>query len=160
MPLALAGFYLALANLIGFPAGLSAGLLSDRIGRKWLTIALFLGGGAAVAALALFGQPILVLAAVICYGLLGKWTSDSILAAWMGDHVAAKFPSLGNSIYGLNNTARMLGGLLAPPITGALLDQTGTLATGFYIGSGVLFTAACLTAVVGQAYSRHYEYPA
>ena len=153
LSLALAGFYVGLVNLIGFPAGLASGLLSDRLGRQRLTMLLFAAAGAALAALAAFGEPALVLVAMVAFGVAGKWSSDGVLAAWMGDHATARFPFLASAVYGVNNTARMLGALLAPLVSGALLDRTGTLATGFFVAAAVLGAASCLAPLVveGQA---------
>lgn len=144
LPPALAGFYIGLVNLIGFPAGMVGGLLSDRLGRRRMTVLLFAGAGVALAVLAGFSDPALVLAAIVGFGAVGKWGSDGVLAAWMGDRVAANFPGMANAVYGVSNTARMLGALVAPLVSGALLDRTGTLATGFLVAAAVLGAASCL----------------
>ena len=150
LSLATAGFYIALVNLIGFPSSLVSGVLSDRIGRRYLTMLLFPVAGTALVALASLGEPTIVLAAIVVFGLTGKWTPDVLLAAWMGDHLVAKYPSHAKVIYGVANTARMSAGVLAPPITGVLLDATGTLSTGFFVAGAVLFAAACLGFLVAE----------
>lgn len=154
LSLALAGFYVALINLVGFPSGLLSGALSDRIGRRQMSMLLFLAAGAALVAFATFREPTLVLAAIVGFGVAGKWSSDGVLAAWMGDHVASKFASAANSVYGVNNTARMAGALLAPPITGALLDHTGTLSTGLFLAAAVLCSAAFAAPLVKEQSPR------
>jgi MFS family permease len=143
-----AGFYIAMVNLIGFPAGVTSGIISDRIGRRYLTIFLFAAGGFSVAALAWFTTPLFILGAILGYGLFGKWTADSPLTAWLGDHAMKKYPTMANALFGVNNAARVTGSLLAPVISGALLDQTGTLASGMLLAAMVLGVAGLLVAFI------------
>ena len=139
-----AGFYIAMVNVIGFPAGLLSGILSDRFGRRSLTMFLLLAAGLSVVGLGWLGTPRSALCSIIVYGLLGKWTADAPLAAWLGDHTTAKYPNMANAIFGVANTARMTGGLLSPLVTGILLDLTGTLASGMVLAGAVLGAAALL----------------
>jgi ACS family glucarate transporter-like MFS transporter len=143
-----AGFYIALVNVIGFPAGVLSSVISDRFGRRYLTMFLFFAAALSVAALAWFSAPRFVLGAIICYGLFGKWTADGPLAAWLGDHAVAKYPTMTNAVFGLTNAARMIGGLLSPLITGALLDRTGTLASGLLLAGGMLGVAGLLVLLI------------
>ncbi len=77
-----------------------------------------------------------------------------LTAAMMGDHANSKFASASNAVYGINNTARMLGGLLSPLFTGLLLDRTGTLSTGFFVAGAVLAIAAALAPLVAEQSER------
>ncbi len=143
-----AGYYIALVNLIGFPAGVLSGVISDRIGRRYLSMFLLFAAGLSVGVLAWFRAPMVVLGAIIAYGLFGKWTADSPLTAWLGDHTARKYQTMARSVFGVNNAARMIGNMLAPLITGALLDQTGTLSTGLLVGGLVLAGAGLLVLLI------------
>jgi len=143
-----AGFYIALVNVIGFPAGVLSGILSDRFGRRSLTMFLFLIAGLSVGALALFGTRPFVLGAVIAYGIFGKWTVDGPLIAMLGDHATVKYPTMANAVFGVANSARMIGGLLSPLVSGVLLDQTGTLASGLLLAAVVLGVAGLLVLVI------------
>jgi MFS family permease len=143
-----AGFYIAIVNVIGFPAGVLSGILSDRFGRRTLTMSLFLTAGLSVGALALFGARPFVLGAVIAYGIFGKWTVDGPLIAMLGDHAAAKYPAMANAVFGVANSARMSGGLLSPLVTGVLLDWTGTLASGLLLAAVVLGVAGLLVLII------------
>ena len=143
-----AGFSIALVNVVGFPAGVLSGIFSDRFGRRYLTTFLFFAAGLSVAALAWFGAPRFVLGAIIGYGLFGKWTADGPLAAWLGDHATATYPTMANAVFGLINAARMIGGLISPLITGALLDRTGTLASGLLLAAGMLGLAGFLVLLI------------
>ncbi len=143
-----AGFYIAMVNLIGFPSGVLSGVISDRIGRRYLTIFLLTVAGISVAALAWFRTPFFIFGAILGYGLFGKWTADSPLTAWLGDHAMKKYPTMANALFGVNNAARVIGSLLAPVISGALLDQTGTLASGMLLAAMVLAVAGLLVAFV------------
>jgi MFS transporter, ACS family, D-galactonate transporter len=147
------GFYIALVNIVGFPAGVFSGIISDRFGRRYLTMLLFFAASLSVAALASFNSPRFVLGGIIGYGLFGKWTADGPLAAWLGDHATAKYPTMANAVFGLTNAARMIGGLLSPLITGALLDWTGTLASGLLLAGGMLGLAGLLVLLIPRRQS-------
>ncbi len=143
-----AGFYIAMVNLVGFPAGVLTGVLSDRFGRRFLTMFLFLAAGISIVVLACTGTALWVLAAIFCYGLFGKWASDAPLTAWLGDHATVNYPTMANAVFGVINAARMIGALFSPLITGALLDQTGTLATGLGVAGVVLGVSGLLVLLV------------
>ena len=143
-----AGYYIALVNLIGFPTGVLSGVISDRIGRRYLTMFLFFAAGLSVVVLAWFHAPMVVLGSIIAYGLFGKWTSDGPLTAWLGDHTARKYQTMARAVFGVNNAARVIGSLLAPLVTGALLDQTGTLSSGLLVGGLVLAGAGLLVLLI------------
>jgi ACS family hexuronate transporter-like MFS transporter len=155
-----AGFYIALVNLIGFPAGLVSGVISDRFGRRYVTMFLFAAAGLSVAVLAWFTPPLFVLGAIVGYGLFGKWTADAPLAAWLGDHSMRNYPTMANAIFGVNNSARVIGMVLSPLITGVLLDWTGTLSSGMLLAGVVLGIAAFLVLFIpgaenGDTYHFH-----
>ncbi|MHB1132813.1 MAG: MFS transporter [Chloroflexota bacterium] len=150
LALAEAGFYIALLNLVGFPASLLSGLLSDRVGRRGITVLLFIAAAGSLVAVGILRQPALLLGAVVLYGLSGKWSSDGVLAGWMADHVASKFARFANTVFGIGNTARLSGTILAPLVSGALLDTTGSLVAGFFVGAGALLVAACLAPLVAE----------
>ena len=143
-----AGFYIAMVNLIGFPAGVLSGILSDRFGRRYVTMFLFTAAGLSVAGLAWFTARFFVLGTIVGYGLFGKWTSDPPLAAWLGDHAMRNYPTMAKALFGVNNAARVSGIVLAPLITGALLDQTGTLASGMLLAGMVLGVAGVLVVLI------------
>lgn len=143
-----AGFYIAMVNLIGFPAGVLSGVISDRFGRRHLTMFLLAAGGLSVAALAWVTSPLFILGAILGYGLFGKWAADGPLTAWLGDHAMRKYPAMANALFGINNFARVIGSVLAPLITGALLDQTRTLASGLLLAGIVLGVASLLVLLI------------
>jgi MFS family permease len=143
-----AGYYVALVNLIGFPAGMLSGVISDRIGRRYLTMFLLFAAGLSVGVLAWFRAPMVVLGAIIAYGLFGKWTIDSPLTAWLGDHTARKYQTMPRAVFGVNNAARVIGSLFAPLVTGALLDQTGTISSGLLVAGMVLAGAGLLVLLI------------
>jgi hypothetical protein len=47
----------------------------------------------------------------------------------------------------------MIGGLLSPLITGALLDRTGTLASGLLLAGGMLGVAGLLVLLIPRRQS-------
>lgn len=143
-----AGLYIALVNLIGFPTGVLSGVISDRIGRRYLTMFLFIAAGLSMGVLAWFSAPMVVLGALIAYGLFGKWTADGPLTAWLGDHTARKYQTMARAVFGVNNAARVIGSLFAPLVTGALLDQTRTISSGLLVAAMVLAGAGLLVLLI------------
>jgi hypothetical protein len=89
-----------------------------------------------------------MLGAVIAYGVFGKWTVDGPVIAMLGDHATAKYPTMGNAVFGVANSARMIGGLLSPLVSGVLLDWTGTLASGLLLAAVVLGLAGSLVLAI------------
>jgi len=55
---------------------------------------------------------------------------------------------MAKALFGVNNAARVSGIILAPLITGALLDRTGTLASGMLLAGMVLGVAGVLTVLI------------
>lgn len=149
-----AGYYIALVNLIGFPTGVLSGVISDRIGRRYLTMFLFVTAGISLCVLAWFSAPTVALGAIIGYGLFGKWTADGPLTAWLGDHTTKNYPAMARAVFGVNNAARVIGSLFSPLITGALLDRTGTLSSGLLIAGGVLSSAGLLVMLIPRGSSE------
>ena len=143
-----AGFYIAMVNLIGFPAGVLSGIISDRFGRRYVTMFLFATAGLSVAGLGWFTARLFVLGTIVVYGLFGKWTADAPLIAWLGDHAMRNYPTMAKALFGVNNAARVSGYVLAPLITGALLDRTGTLASGMLLAGIVLVLAGLLVVLI------------
>jgi MFS family permease len=142
LPLAQAAFYTSLFSFVGFPAGLACGRLSDRVGRWRLSFWCFILATLSLVALALVHQEGLIVAAILLFGLTGKWAVDGVVLAWLGDRVTAQYPGAVGSVMGFNNMCRMIGGMLAPVAAGALLDLSGSL-------SGAVLVAAASQAIAG-----------
>ncbi|MCC7103995.1 MAG: MFS transporter [Chloroflexi bacterium] len=142
LPLGQAAFYTSLFSFVGFPAGLVCGRLSDRVGRWRLSFWCFILAALSLVALALVHQEVLIVAAILLFGLTGKWAVDGVVLAWVGDRVTARYPGALGSVMGFNNMCRMIGGMLAPVAAGALLDVSGSL-------SGAVLVAAASHAIAG-----------
>lgn len=142
--LAMAGFLTSLFSFIGCPAGFVVGRCSDALGRRPLSVVLFAASAASLAGVALAPHAGLITLAIVAYGLTGKWAKDGALTAWVGDMANGRYPAATGSVFGLNNMFRMMGGMAAPPVAGALLDLTGTLQTGLLAGAAALAFGAVL----------------
>ena len=148
------GLFTALLALAALPAGIVTGRLSDRLGRRRLSLAMF-----PLAALCLFALPrvrsqtmlFLVLAA---YGLVGKLAWDPILFAWAGDRVTATRPDTVGASMGTFGFVIMMGAFVAPVVTGGIRDLTGSLAGGFYVAGALVLVGTLLLLVPAETVRR------
>lgn len=147
MTLAEAGFYTSLLGFIGVPAGLVLGRLSDRADRRRLVVTMFALATIFLAAVATLTDPLLILLALVAYGVTGKWATDGITVAWIGDHVSTRYPAATASVLGFSNMSRMIGATISPIVAGALLDLTGSLQAGLYAGVVAVGVGAVLAAL-------------
>ncbi len=148
------GVFTAMIALFGLPAGIALGRLSDRFGRKRLSLLLLPLG-----ALCLFAMPLVrseagLFVALASYGMVGKLAWDPIMFAWLGDRVTGAHPSLVGAVMGLFGFTIMMGAFVAPIVTGWVRDLTGTLAGGFYVGGALVLLGALLLLVPAETVRR------
>ena len=111
------------------------GRYSDKVGRKKVSLVILPLSAIAIFLMAFSPNLAEFLIAIAAYGFVGKLAFDPVAVAWMGDIMKAE--SVGYAI-ALFSTIAMISSIVAPVITGFLADVTGTLATGFYFGAGVV----------------------
>jgi len=132
-------FYSGLATgifaAVAIPSSILIARYSDRVGRKKLSLLILPLASLAILLMAFTQNLMVFIIAIVVYGIVGKLTLDPVVVAWVGDVVSPT--SLGVALAVLNVFA-MGSSILAPVITGALADATGTLAAGFYAGSMVV----------------------
>lgn len=118
-----AGSVIAMGGVAGIIGGIGLPFLSDRIGRKPVMIgACFAGMGCPIALLVLPGDPLL-LGAAILLGWLPLGIAPLYCATVPTESVS---PALAATAVGLTmGTAEFFGGVLLPPIAGALADGFG-----------------------------------
>lgn len=135
---------------VSLPAGIGLSRFSDlRGGRsRILTLAAPLAGLALFLIVAVPTVPGLVVALAL-YGLAGKMTIEPLLVATIADLTV---PEVRGRVYGLCNFLGTISTVLAPAITGALADLTGSFDAGFYLAAGLHLIA--LAAAVGIRENR------
>ncbi|HEY7675929.1 MAG TPA: MFS transporter [Candidatus Methylomirabilis sp.] len=149
------GFFTAVLALAALPAGLATGRLSDRVGRKGLSLAMF-----PMAALCLFLLPLvrsqaMLLLVLVLYGVVGKLAWDPVMFSWVGDRVTTVHPSTVAGCMGIFGFVIMMGAFVAPIVTGWIRDLTGSLAGGFYLAGGLVLVGTLLLLVPAETVRRH-----
>lgn len=130
------GFISSLVPWASIPGALIFARLSDKFKRTKLFVSILVP----LAALSVFGIAFvtdsnLLIVVLICYGLTGKLALDPIVVSFVTKNAPKQ--SLG-TILSTYNFIGMSGSILAPYITGALSDVTGSMQIGFYLASGML----------------------
>jgi MFS family permease len=143
------GVFTAVVAFAALPAGLTLGRLSDRLGRKRLSLCLLPLGALCILALPLVRSEAGLLVLLLAYGLVGKLAWDPIMFAWAGDRVTATRPHVVGAGMGMFGFTIMMGAFVAPVVTGWIRDLTGSLAGGFYL-AGALVLAGTLLLLVPQ----------
>ncbi|MFD1556480.1 MFS transporter [Paraburkholderia silviterrae] len=139
VPKSQTGFVASLTAWTSVPAALLIAWVSDRIGkRKPLLMIVF--PGAIVSILLLMFAPSyqVVIVALVLYGLLGKLATDPLLVALCGTNSPKAITA---TAFGTFNFIGMSSSILAPYVTGWLVDTTGSWNTGFYLAIGLLAIA-------------------
>ncbi|GBD10499.1 putative sulfoacetate transporter SauU [bacterium HR23] len=130
-----AGLYSAVVALPGVVGALTWGRLSDRLGRRRLLGVLLPFTVASLVGVALLRQPALLALALGGFGLTGALALNPLIVSWAGD-MALKRPDLGvgTAIAGINALA-VGSSIVAPVVSGRILDITGSLEGAFFLGA-------------------------
>jgi len=148
------GIYTATIAVAAMPAGILFGRLSDRIGRKRLSLLMFPLAACCLFLLPLVRTPVALLAALACYGCVGKLAWDPVMFAWVGDRVTSTRPESVGANMGIFGFVIMMGAFVAPVVTGWIRDLTGSLAGGFYAGAALVLAGAVLLLVPHETIRR------
>ncbi len=139
----IAGQVISMGGLAGIIGGIGLPFLSDRIGRKPVMVgAAFAGIFCPIALLLLPGDPVLL--------------GGAILLGWIPLGIAPLFcatvptesvnPALATTAVGLSmGTAELFGGVILPPVAGAVADSFGL--TSVFLICIALALAACIAAM-------------
>ncbi len=158
--LGVSGLYTAVIAFAAIPAALTAGPLSDRIGRKRLALVLFPLAAACIVALPAVGSHLGLFLVLLAYGLFGKLTLDPVLLAWLTDHAVVSRPRAVSAAIGVYSFFSMSSAVVAPLVTGWIKDQTGTLEGAFYLGALVVLAGLLLSWVTPDRAARPAALPA
>ncbi|MHB8567261.1 MAG: MFS transporter [Nitrososphaerales archaeon] len=119
---------------------------TDKIGRKKTALLILPVAALSIFFMAYSSSLFGFLLAIVAYGIAGKLTLDPIVIAWVADLTPRDI--LGPTL-AILNVAAMSSSILAPTITGALADATGSLANGFYFGALVVIIGTIFVVFAG-----------
>jgi len=142
-----AGQLTAIVALASIPGALFWGPISDKIGRKYLSLGLLIGAGISIASISMASSTTQVSIALGLYGLLSALAWNPVLVAWAGDLAVLRGDGSGAAM-GLLNAFAVGSSFIGPALTGLISDLTGSLESGFYMGSISLFIGASLVMFV------------
>ncbi len=148
------GFFTAILAVAALPAGIAMGRLSDRLGRKRLSLAMFPLAALCVVALPLVRSQAMLLLVLVGYGLVGKLAWDPVMFAWAGDRVTSAHPATVAGCMGIFGFVIMMGAFVAPVVTGWVRDLTGSLAGGFYLAGALVLLGTLLLLVPQETVRR------
>jgi MFS family permease len=137
------GFISSLIPWASIPAAIFFGFMSDKFGkRKRLILALVPIAILSIYTVAFVDNKAILITALIVYGFTGKLALDPVLISLLAKNVSKKAYATMFSIY---NFVGMLSSILAPYITGILVDQTGNMQSGFILA--IVFVSIGMIAI-------------
>ena len=133
----LVGTVVSMISVTAIPGALFFSAMSDKKRDKKNGIILFLEISAFVlVAVSMFAPNATILAVILlAYGLLGKMAVDPVLISYMTDRADKK--SVATTL-GTFNFFGMASSVVAPWLTGLIMDATGSGEMGFYLGAVLL----------------------
>jgi len=130
------GVVASLIPWASIPSGLLVSVLSDRTrGRVGPLRWLLPGAAVAVLGIAIGRGAVALYGALILYGLLGKSTTDPLLVAEVAEHAPAERSATALAVL---NFAGMVASVLAPYVTGLLIQAFGDMRPAFYLAAAIL----------------------
>jgi len=153
------GIYAGMLGLIGVPALILSGVISDKLRQRrqnrYSHLAVCLLGMCIVTFLMGFGLDVGLSSAwfvvLLILGGLAVWSFFPPFYAILSDYVPKKI--LGTT-FGAANTVGFMASLLAPWCTGYLRDQTGSFSWGFYVAGVVLLLGLICTLIAHKLSGR------
>lgn len=149
----LVGLVVSMISVTAIPGALWFSYLSDKRRDRKGNIILFLEISAFVlVAVSMLAPDAAVLAVILLlYGLLGKMAVDPVLISFMTDHADPKNVA---TTLGTFNFFGMASSVVAPWLTGVIMDTTGSGELGFYLGAALLFIGTVLFFLTNVATRR------
>jgi MFS family permease len=130
------------------------GWVSDRIGRKFALVIVYLFHGAAFAIFALWPAPVGFTLSALLFGVTA-WSIPAIMAAACGDMLG---PRLAPAALGFITLFFGIGQAVAPSVAGAMADSYGSFAPAFLLASAVALCGAIGAALL-KPVKRFQEQP-
>jgi MFS family permease len=142
------GLYIALVPAVAALAGLLMGPLSDRAGRRRLSVVLFALSAAALGLMAFAQGGWALLAILVLYGFVCKFAWDPVNIAWLADLTSRnRAVSVGQAV-ALASIIGMVSSVVGPVVNGWVRDQTGSLQGAFLLGAGLAAAGAVMCGTV------------
>ncbi len=139
-----AGSLWALAGVVGIISGFIWGGVSDKVGRKYALLSVYLLQAACFALFALGGHPLVFVFCAFLYGSTAR-ANLAIMAAFSGDMLG---PQLAAAAFSINNALAGIGLAVGPLLAGWLADTTGSFGGAFWVSAGVALLGALGTALL------------
>ncbi len=135
----IAGAVSTIMPLATIPSAIGFGYLADRSGQRRRIMACLLPAGAIALAMVVWSSSLFGLyAALLLYGLSGKLVIDPLLIASVAEQTDARAHG---KAFALLNFAGTVSMVLAPTITGLIVDITGSFNSGFFLAALLQATA-------------------
>jgi MFS family permease len=141
------------------PAAIVAGRISDRIGRKPLSLILLPLAALSIVGIVIARSPWALIAVLILYGLVGKLTWDPIATSWVGDRSSIRNPEGMGTAMGQLNFSGMLSAVIAPTVSGWITDTTGSLDSALYLAAALLLVGALLVTLPEETIKKRSKEP-
>ncbi len=133
------GALASIAAWSSIPASIVIALVADRIGRRRPLLMMNFAMAIASVFLLIYAPNIgWVIVSLVLYGFFGKLATDPLLVSLCGIYSPRQITA---TAFGLFNFIGMSSAILAPYVTGFLVDRTGNWDTGFYLTIGLLVIA-------------------
>lgn len=147
------GFVSSLAAWTSVPASLLIAFVSDKIGRRRpLLLMVFPMAIASILLLMFAPSMTLVIVALVLYGFFGKLATDPLLVALCGLNSPKLITA---TAFGMFNFIGMSSAIVAPYVTGWLVQTTKSWDSGFYLAIALLAIA-----MVSALFLREDQRPA
>lgn len=147
------GFSSALVSFASIPGALFFSSLADKYMDqkvKFIVVLEILAAIMLIVTVQATSSTVLLIA-LILYGFLGKLAVEPIIISWLGENA----PSVGiGTTLGVFNFFGMMSSVVAPALTGAISDGTGSKVLGFYISVGLLVVGTILFLIATKATDR------
>ncbi len=140
------GLFTGLIALTALPGGVLWGRLSDRLGRKRMSLTVLPVSAAALFIITRAESPAAIIAALLFFGLFSNTAFTPISVAWIGDIVACRYPGSMGAAVGFFNGLIMSSAVAAPLVSGFLRDVTGSLAPAILAGALLMAGGSVLIA--------------
>lgn len=138
-----AGLFTGLMAVTAVPAALVWGKLSDRMGRRKVSIVV-LPLGALSLYLFSVAEGTAIIAVLLAFGLFSNSAFTPVMVAWTGDIAGRRYPGFTGAAVGIFNCVIMISAIAAPLFSGYLRDMTGSLAPAILAGSIVMLAGTIL----------------
>ncbi|HIQ83789.1 MAG TPA: MFS transporter [Candidatus Pullichristensenella stercorigallinarum] len=145
----LAGYCSTVVAIVSIPTAMLFGKVIDRTAshRTAYLVALQALAAISLALLASCRQQVVILLLLAIYAICGKQVIDAMIV----QHVTRDLqPTQLSTGLGVFNFFGMSASIIAPSLTGALSDATGTLATGFVVAAALMLASTAIFKAVNR----------